>query len=54
MHFVAFASIFIFALLALCLARTIRVWIALRDLLELPNLIQIHRVKKSAFRQSLR
>jgi hypothetical protein len=30
------------------IARTIRVWVALKDLQTLPNLVPIHRVKKSA------
>jgi hypothetical protein len=51
MHAVMIASIFFGVVLALCVARTVRVWIALRGLLELPNLVQIHRAKKPVFRQ---
>jgi hypothetical protein len=51
MHLVVFASIILGVVLALWVARTVRVWIALRELLELPNLVQIHRVKKPAYRQ---
>jgi hypothetical protein len=36
------------ALIAFGIARTIRVWVALKDLQALPNLVPIHRVKKSA------
>jgi hypothetical protein len=51
MHVVVFASIILGVVLALCVARTVRVWIALKGLLELPNLVQIHRAKKPVFRQ---
>ena len=36
------------ALFIFGIARTIRVWVALKDLQTLPNLVEIHRVKKSA------
>ncbi len=42
------ACVLMGALFVFGIARTIRVWVALRDLQALPNLVQIHRVKKSA------
>ena len=47
MTIASIAFVLIGALIAFGIARTIRVWFALRDLLELPNLVQIHRVKRS-------
>jgi hypothetical protein len=46
MHFAEIAGLSAGALLTLYAVRTIRVWLALRGLLELPNLVQIRRVKK--------
>jgi len=48
MNYVAIAWILIGAVIALYLAQAIRVWVALKDLLELPNLIRIRRVKKKS------
>jgi hypothetical protein len=47
MNIAAIAFLLLVVVLALVVARTVRVWFALRNLLELPNLVQIHRVKKS-------
>jgi hypothetical protein len=44
------AGLFAGALLSLYAVRTIRVWLALRGLLELPNLVQIRRIKKPSVR----
>ena len=41
------ACILMGALFIFGITRTIRVWVALKDLQTLPNLVQIHRVKKS-------
>jgi len=49
MNFAAIAWILVGALLAVCAAQAIRIWVALRDLLELPNLIQIRRTKRRRF-----
>jgi hypothetical protein len=53
-NFAVIAYIVLGGLLALYLARVVHIWVALRDILELPNVIQIHRVKRSAFRYSSR
>ena len=42
------ACVLMGALFVFGIARTIRVWVALKDLQALPNLVPIHRVKKSA------
>jgi hypothetical protein len=44
----AIACVLMGALFVVGIARTIRVWVALKDLQTLPNLVQIHRVKKTA------
>jgi hypothetical protein len=46
MTFMTIVGLIAAALLAIYAVRTIRVWIALRDLLALPNLVQIRRIKK--------
>ena len=46
MYFAEMTGLLAGALLALYAVRTIRVWLALRGMLELPNLVQIRRVKK--------
>jgi hypothetical protein len=46
MNYVAIAGFLTGTIVAIYAVRTIRVWIALRGLLELPNLVQIRRVKK--------
>jgi hypothetical protein len=47
MHIAAIAGVVLGAILALYIARIIRAWMALRDLLKLPNVVQIRRVKRS-------
>jgi hypothetical protein len=47
MHFAAIAGIMLGAILALYVARIILIWMALRDLLKLPNVVQIRRVNRS-------
>ena len=46
MHYATIAGLSAGVLLAFYAARTIRVWLALRGLLELPNLVQIRRIKR--------
>jgi hypothetical protein len=46
MLFITIAGLIACAILALYAVRTFRIWIALRGLLELPNLVQIRRIKK--------
>jgi hypothetical protein len=46
MNLAQIAGLFAGALLTLYAGRTIRVWLALRGLMELPNLVQIRRAKK--------
>jgi hypothetical protein len=46
MNLAQIAGLFAGALLTLYAVRTIRVWLALRGLLELPNLVQIRRIKR--------
>lgn len=46
MIIVTIAGLIACAILAIFAVRTIRLWIALRGLLQLPNLVQIRRVKK--------
>jgi hypothetical protein len=53
-NFAVIACIVLGGLLALYLARMVHIWVALRDILELPNVIQVHHVRRSAFRHSLR
>jgi hypothetical protein len=45
MNYGAILCILLGAVLALFAARAIRIWVALRDLLELPNLIRIRRTR---------
>jgi hypothetical protein len=42
------ASVLMGALFLFGIARTVHVWVALKHLQALPNLVQIHRVKRSA------
>jgi hypothetical protein len=53
-NFAVIACIVLGGLLVLYLARMVHIWVALRDILELPNVIQVHPVRRSAFRRSLR
>jgi hypothetical protein len=46
MIFITIAGLVAAAVLAICAVRTVRIWIALRGLNELPNLVQIRRIKK--------
>ena len=46
MNFITIFGLIAGTILAISAVRTIRVWIALRGLLELPNLVQIRRVRK--------
>jgi hypothetical protein len=50
MHSTALAAMFVGALLAFCVVHAFRVWFALRNLRDLPNVIQIHKVKKVSAR----
>jgi hypothetical protein len=47
MNFAAIAWILIGAVFAVYLAHTIRVWVALKELRKLPNLVLIHRGNRS-------
>ena len=47
MHFAAIAWILIGAVIAVYLAQIIRIWVALKELRKLPNLVVIHRGKRS-------
>jgi hypothetical protein len=51
-NFEVIAFVVLGGLLALYLARIVHVWFALRDILELPNVVRIHRDERSPFRQS--
>ena len=48
MNFAAIAWILIGAVFAVYLAQVIRVWVALKELRKLPNLVVIHRDKPTA------
>ena len=47
MNFAAIACILIGAVFAVYVARIIRVWVALKEMRKLPNLVVIHRGKRS-------
>jgi hypothetical protein len=51
--FVVIACVILGGLLVRHVARAVHVWFALRDILELPNVIQIHRVNPSSSRQKI-
>ena len=47
MNFAAIAWILIGAVFAIYLAQMIRVWVALKEMRKLPNLVVVHRGKRS-------
>jgi hypothetical protein len=51
-NFVVISGIVLSALVALRLARMVHIWFALRDILELPNVVRIHNDERSPFQNS--
>jgi hypothetical protein len=51
-NLVVISCMFLGALLVLYVARMVHVWFALQDILELPNVVRIHRDKRSPLRHS--
>jgi hypothetical protein len=51
-NFEVISGIVLGALVALRLARMVHTWFALRDILELPNVVRIHSDERSPFRNS--